>query len=107
MFYRRPHALEPDDRRLPAIDVIEGSEAMLSSLSASDLLLPRMEASEIHVSLRLQTVDEERGSAPDPRRLDEIQQRREQHEQERSTVRPVLNFGMPTTGSEWIGGGEW
>ena len=107
MFYRRPRALEPDDRRLPAFDVIEGSEALLSPLSASDLLLPKSEASEIHVSLRLDSVDEERGTATDPRRLDEIQQRREQQEQERSNLRPVLNFGLPTTGSEWIGGGEW
>lgn len=109
MFFRRPRAIEPDDRRLPAFDVIEGSEALLSPLSASDLLPMTPEASEIHVSLRLRSVDEERGASVshDPRRLDELQQRREQHEQERANVRPVLNFGLPTTGSEWIGGGEW
>ena len=108
MFFR-PRAIEPDDRRLPAIDVLEGSEALLSGLSASDLLTSPREASEIHVSLRLQTVEEERGmgQTPDPRRLDDIQQRREQLEQERANIRPVLNFGLPTTGSEWIGGGEW
>lgn len=114
MFFRRPRAIEPDDRRLPAfdlptIDKIEGSEALLSPLSASDLLAMNSEASEIHVCLRLQPVDEERGTGngSDPRRLDEIQMRREQMEQERASLRPVLNFGLPTTGSEWIGGGEW
>ena len=109
MFYRRHRALEPDDRLLPAIDVIDGSEALLSPFSASDLLSGVPESSAIHVSLRLLTVDEDRGTgpAPDPRRLDEIQQRREQEEQERANIRPVVDFGLPTTGSEWIGGGEW
>jgi hypothetical protein len=108
MFFRR-RAIEPDDRRLPAFDVIEGSEALLSPYSASDLLSGEPESSPIHVSLRLDSADEERGTGavPDPRRLDEIQQRREQQEQERANLRPVLNFGLPTTGSEWIGGGEW
>src|SRR5687767_131682 len=108
MFFRQ-RAIEPDDRRLPTFDVIEGSEALLSPFSASDLLSGVPESSAIHVSLRLDSVDEERGAgpAPDSRRLDEFQQRREQQEQERANLRPVLNFGLPTTGSEWIGGGEW
>jgi hypothetical protein len=109
MFFKRRRAIEPDDRRLPAFDVIEGSQALLSPLSASDLLPMTPEASEIHVSLRLQSVEEERGAgpAPDPRRLDEVEKRRELLERERANVRPVIDFGMPTTGSEWIGGGEW